>query len=584
MISTRLGLLGALSCGLPCAVPGAPQAAFELHDHAALVRVASALAAEHPELVRVSTLAQSRGGRALIALRLSGHAEAPAGTPAILLVAGLDGPRAYTSSLALHHARELVARYGSDVAVTELLDSTTLYIVPRLDVDACEARFRSPLAEVLGTGHGVDNDRDGHQGEDAASDVDGDGYVAWMRVPDPEGTWIEDPTDPRALIEADRKKGERGQWKLLPEGLDSDGDDAVAEDPALDAVVNRNFPRLWEEHAPAAGQYATAEPGALGLVEFLTSHGDIALVVTYGEEGKLVEKPAVQDDDGAPGGAEKSGVYDSDLALYERLGERYRKLTGSETEGLAEQPGSFQGFAYHHRGLACLDIDPWSVPLDAELEGTSEVEASEAESSETAKGEQAERPEDEVQEDEPKPGDDAKRLIWLDQHRERPFLPWTEFEHPQLGKLEIGGFVPYSRIEPPAELLAELAGQHLDFLVSLGADLARLTLVEVEGEALGGGLYEVHAALENPALLPQSTRAAELCRAIRPARVRLLLPAGAELLGGRTHELVERLAGSGGRREFRWLVGGVDDLSALQVSFDTDNAGAQSVAVQEEVK
>lgn len=558
MIPICLELLGALAPGLGGVAP------LELHDHAALVRQAAALASAHPQLVRTSAVATSRGGREVIALTLSGHDSVPPGTPAILLVAGLDGPRAYTSSLALHHARELATRYGSDAAVTHLLDTTTIYIVPRLDVDACEARFGSPLAEVLGTGRGVDDDRDGREGEDGPSDVNGDGFVSSMRVLDPEGTWIEDPADPRALIEADRAKGERGRWRLLPEGLDSDGDEEVAEDPLHDAVVNRNFPRLWQEHAPASGLYPTDEPCALGLVEFLLEHRDIALVVTYGEQGNLVEKPEQQGDDGPPSrGDEKTGVYESDVALHEHLGERYRELTESGTKGLGEQPGSLQGFVYHHRGLPCLDIDPWSVPLDFEAEEASDEEGKEEEA--------------------PEPGDDAKRLLWLDEHAPDAFLPWTAFEHPQLGPVEIGGFKPYALVEPPTSEQEELAAKHLEFLLGLGADLARLELVEVSGRSLGGGLVEISAVLENSGYLPQEPRAAARSRANRPARVRIDLPEGAQLLGGNPQELVGDLAGAGGRRELRWLVVGVDDLSSLRVSFDTDNAGAQSAQVQEEV-
>lgn len=347
MIPICLELFGVLLSGLPLVAPTHATQSSELHNHSALVRKANELAAAHPRTVSVSKIAESRAGREVLALRIAGPAETPAGTPAILLVAGLDGPRAYTSSMALGHAQELAARYGDDEAVTALLDSTTIYIVPRLDVDACEARSLSPLAEVLGSGRGVDNDRDGRHGEDEPGDVNGDGLVSWMRVVDPEGNWIEDPADPRALIEADAKKGQRGKWKLLREGLDSDADGEVAEDPELDAVVNRNFPRMWAEHQASSGLYPTDEPATLGLTQFLLEHRDIALVVTYGDEGNLVEKPANQDDAGAPGGSVKAGVYSSDVPVYELLGERYRDLTGNETKALGEQAGSLQGFAYH---------------------------------------------------------------------------------------------------------------------------------------------------------------------------------------------------------------------------------------------
>jgi hypothetical protein len=568
MIPISIEWLGVLGLALGYSAQPISQ---ELYDHATLVTAAQALATEHPEQVELFSVARSRAGREVIGIRLSASREIPNGQPAILLVAGLDGPRAYTSSMAMSHAEAIAGGYGKDTAVTELLDSTTLYIVPRFDVDACEARFLTPLAEVQASGRGVDNDRDGLQGEDGPSDVNGDGFVSVMRQLDPTGEWIADPTDPRAMKRADPVKGERGRWKIYTEGLDSDGDELVAEDDELDAIANRNFPRNWTEHSAEAGRYPTDEPCSLGMVEFFLNHPDIALVITYGEEGNLVKKPSTQKDSGAPGGSIETGIYESDLALYEELGRRYALITSSKTEGTREQPGSLQGFAYHHRGLLSLDIDPWSVPLDAKAAD---------EEGEQAGTEVSEAPDETEAAVESKPGDDAKRLTWLDQNTERPFIDWQAFDHPQLGSLEIGGFIPYTLVEPPPETLEELTRSHLEFLLTLGAYLPRLKLIEVEGLPLGGDLMEVSAVLENDALLPQQVHAAERSRKVRPARVTLQLPDGAKLLGGSTQTLVDNLPAAGGRREFRWLVGGVTEDTPLLIEVDTDNAGKISTIVE----
>src|SRR5690606_32922390 len=147
---------------------------------------------QHTNLCELVPVGTSRDGRAIEALRI-GTQDEQGGRPAILVVAALEGPMAYTSALALHHARELTGGYGSNESITALLDRTTVYVIPRANPDACEARQETPLAERRATGHGVDNDRDGRNGEDDVADVDGDGVVAWMRYEDPEGTWIVDP-------------------------------------------------------------------------------------------------------------------------------------------------------------------------------------------------------------------------------------------------------------------------------------------------------------------------------------------------------------------------------------------------------
>ena len=42
-----------------------------------------------------------------------------------------------------------------------------------------------------------------------------------------EGAWIAVPGEPRQMKKADGAKGEKGVWKLYPEGLDNDGDTLV---------------------------------------------------------------------------------------------------------------------------------------------------------------------------------------------------------------------------------------------------------------------------------------------------------------------------------------------------------------------
>ena len=106
--------------------------------------------------------------------------------------------------------------------------------------------------------------------------------------------------------------------------------------------------------------------------------------------------------------------------------------------------------------------------------------------------------------------------------------------------------------------------------------LARVELRHAKAKRLTDGLYEVEVALENDALLPLRSRAAVAARTVRPARVRIELGDGIELIAGPRQELVSELEGAGGRRELRWIVRAADP-GALRISFDTDHAGAAAV-------
>ncbi|NOT30083.1 MAG: hypothetical protein HOP15_06500, partial [Planctomycetes bacterium] len=92
-----------------------PAPALVLRNHAELLRELKSIASEHPELVELHKLGDSRGGRAIEALRLAGAgAKDDPARPALLLVANLDGARVYSSAVALEHARALAQRYASD--------------------------------------------------------------------------------------------------------------------------------------------------------------------------------------------------------------------------------------------------------------------------------------------------------------------------------------------------------------------------------------------------------------------------------------------------------------------------------------
>ena len=559
-----------------------------LLPHRELSEALARLASEHASNVQLLSLVRkSRAGRSIDALRITG-AEHPSGQPAILLVANIDGPLVYTSGIALEHAQRLARGYGNDEAVTRLLDTTTVYIIARANPDAAEARFISPLAEVRATGHDVDNDRDGRLGEDGPSDVNGDGFVSVMRVPDPDGTWMPDPTDPRVQVEADPAKGERGLWKLVPEGRDSDGDEEASEDPPLDAIVNRNFAQDWKAHDASAGLFPSDEPEVRALYEFVLAHEDIQLVLVYGELGNLVERGQGVDDDAK---LEKrvppSGVRESDGAILDTIGERYREITGDTTKGSQDEAGTFQAWCYEQRGITTLNAALWSIPLDAEAD-SSEADSSEADTEEvgTTKPEQSEEEtetdeekKEEEKDDEPKPSDDAKRMIWIDLNSEDArHLGWTAFDHPELGPVEVGGFAPYALVEPPDEDRVRIADKQFEFLLSLDATVARVELEDVRVTARGE-LLEVEAVLVNEGLLPLVTTWGKKTRTTLPARVEIHLPAGATLLAGSKRVLVSDLRGSGGRHELRWLVSGATAAS-IGISVVTRHAGGARAEVK----
>jgi hypothetical protein len=572
--------------GQDAAAPETPP--VELLAHDALSGALHTLAAEHPELVTLAPVGRSRAERWIEAVRIAAPG-ADAERPAILVVAGLEGPRVFESGVALHHARRLAQGYADDERVRALLDAATVYVLPRANLDPAEARFATPRVERYASGPGVDDDRDGRQGEDEPADVDGDGAVTTLRVEDPEGEWIPDPTEPRALVRAKREAGERGRWRLWTEGRDLDGDERVAEDAERDARVDRNFPAGWREHTGEAGHFPGAEPETRALMDFVIAHPDIALVLAYDALDDLVEPPKAVEER-ASGRVPPAGVLAEDAALLAEIGERYRETTEGTAKGSADDTGTFQRWCYEHRGLSTLSVVLWELADEApEAEESAEpagegeaaepgegAEPHEEPSDEAAQAEEAAPETEEKEEEEGKeaePSADAKHLAWIDASGEAwRFDAWTPFEHPELGPVEIGGFAPWARIEPPEGEWTGIAERQLDFLLELGAWLPRVRIVECTAEALGAGVWQVEAAVENGSLLPLQSQAARRARTVRPARVELVLPEAGTLLSGERVTLLGELAASGGREELRWLVLGPVGME-IGVRVESDHAG-----------
>jgi hypothetical protein len=154
----------------------------------------------------------------------------------------------------------------------------------------------------------------------------------------------------------------------------------------------------------------------------------------------------------------------------------------------------------------------------------------------------------------------------------RAFVPFKEIKHPTLGPVEVGGWLPGVRLNPPIEQVGAIADTHLAFLKDLAGRLARLEIVEAKAEAKGGGIFAVSAVVENAGYLPSALAQGVRTRKADPVLIRLDL-AGAKLLAGRVLERIDTLPGSGGRREFRWLILAPESVKAVRLDASCPKAG-----------
>jgi hypothetical protein len=82
------------------------------------------------------------------------------------------------------------------------------------------------------------------------------------------------------------------------------------------------------------------------------------------------------------------------------------------------------------------------------------------------------------------------------------FVNWAEFDHPQYGKIEVGGFKKNFGRAHPGFLLEQDAHRNMAFTVYHAFQTPKLKITEVKEENLGNGLTQITATIQNERLMP----------------------------------------------------------------------------------
>ncbi len=519
------------------------------------------LAGQDPNLIRVRELAESREKRKVRLVEVGAGAEQDRNArPAMLVVAGIEGNDLVGPFTAVAWIEALLKQYREEPAKAQFLKTTTIYIVPCLNPDATERFFVEPKVEMNGNGAPADDDHDGLTDEDGGDDLNGDRLITMMRVEDKEGQYTLDPNDKRLLLKADPMKGETPAWRLLPEGIDSDHDKRWNEDGPGGTNFNRNFPYDYKYFGAEAGIHPVCESETRALADFVVTHPNIGIVLTYGAADNLRKTPKA----GASAGRGKpmETVDEKDVGYYEALGKIFRAKLGLDKElESASEPGTFSDWMYFHRGRLSLAARPWDAALAVATSKAQQARDKKPKDSKTAEpndpnaAKADEKPTKKEKEGDKRNKDEREQLKWFDEHAPDAFIAWQAIEHPDFpGKrVEVGGYRPFARTNPPVAMLADLAARHGEFLTELVQRLPRIGVARTECRVLADSLYEVEILVTNTGFLPTSLTHGETTREVYPTRVVLDLEPKCFLAGAKTTALPP-IAGSGGTTKVRYTI------------------------------
>ncbi len=482
----------------------------------------------YPNLVTVQAIGESFEKKPIWLITLTNHQTGSDDEkPAVWLDANIHATEVAGTTTLLRIAHTLLSGYGQDPQATRILDQAVYYIVPRVNPDgaalalADKPRFiRSgvrpyPWPEV---DHGLHEE-----------DIDQDGRILQMRVQDPNGDWKISTLNPRLL----EKRGPAEQagvyYRLLPEGRIEQFDGVTvkiaAQPEGLD--FNRNFPFEWrgEGEQEGAGPFPTSESETRALVDFIVRHPNINIAITYHTFSRVILRCfSTKADD---------TLETDDLWVYKKIGQIGTELTGyrcvSTFHDFKYHPkevttGGFDDWLYDHLGMYAFTIELWDLPDEAGIKERKFIE---------------------WYRDHPHT-DDLKILEWVDVHTDRTgFVDWYAFDHPQLGKVELGGWDQmYTWRNPPVHLMGAEAERNTRFAITLGDLLPRLEVHSLKVEPLGDQTYSIRLAVENSGFLPTYTsEQGKKRKAVRPVRVEIEPPAGVHLLHGKPRVELGHLEG-----------------------------------------
>ena len=229
-----------------------PEIGFDTYlRYADFTRFLHELARDHPELLQVESIGRSFEGReiwlATVTCSSSGAAQ---DKPALWVDGNIHATELAGSMACLYLLKHLVTRYGHDPDVTHCLETRAVYVCPRVNPDGAEWALADVPRVIRSSTRPYPYDEEPIGGL-KREDVDGDGRVLAMRIPDPNGPWKVCDRDARLLVRRDPAETGGQYYRLLPEGRleDYDGSTIKLQARKEQLDLNRIFPAGWrQEH------------------------------------------------------------------------------------------------------------------------------------------------------------------------------------------------------------------------------------------------------------------------------------------------------------------------------------------------
>lgn len=465
-------------------------------------------AAQYPDLVDLYEVATSYEGRPILQMTVTNKKTGKAtDKPAAYFEGNRHSGEVSSAESVLWLMSHLLDNYGKDPEITRVIDNNTIYLRPINNPDGHNLYMHTAQAN-RSTVRPTDNDGDGLLDEDPPIDLNGDGKILRMRYKDPEGDYIIDPRDRSGRIMKYVGKG-KGEYKVVSEGIDHDGDGKIGEDGIGGLDLHRNYPENWRPMYEAtghgwsqntAGTFPLSEIETRSVVTFLLENPNIYVVNSMDTRVPMhLRAPSTS--------APEERMYPEDLEWYKHFDQVGKSITGYEKAGdvyvayngdRTPTPlfGHGPDFGYFYYGAIWYGDEIWDNG----------------------------KPKEDYNNDGEK--DELDQLIWDERENQgRGFTNWTAFQHPTLGAVEIGGWDPkfFSQNAPSGHVEPWIKNEAL-FNLAMIKHLPRLEWGDYEVKKIKSYRtdstdYRVRLTYKNIGKLPTALKQAHLVKIVKPDRL-----------------------------------------------------------------
>ncbi|MBN1999001.1 peptidase M14 [candidate division KSB1 bacterium] len=466
------------------------------YDYSELIELSRRLVKAFPKLIRMQSIGKSVKGNDLWALIVTNTDAGPAEEkPAMYIDGNIHSNEIQGAEVALYTVWYLAENYGQNEWITSLLDRTTFYVIPTINPDARDYfihQGNTPHSPRTGLAP-RDDDGDGLLDEDGLDDLDGDGFIVQMRRKNPHGRWLTDPDDKRMMIHA--KPDQPGEFELLGwEGFDNDDDGYVNEDGPGFYDPNRNWGWKWEPASLqwGADRYPFSIPENRAVADFILAHKNIAAAQSYHNSGGMIIR--------GPGNEEDAKTYHpQDLQVYDFLGHTGQEiLPGYDYFVLYRDMYTVYGgeldWFYGACGIYTFSNELWT-PFNMFRSKNEDW------SSRTK---------------------DVYRFDRLLLFKEG-IVDWKPVDHPQFGRIEVGGVKKSWTRTAPSFLIEEMCHRNMAFTLLNAFHLPELAIDSVRIKKQGV-YFQVDAVISNKRIIPTRSQHDVSNRISRPDYVSIVGP------------------------------------------------------------